>query len=126
MRIDPPVLFPCRNGWIPWHCWLQADENEKSGRHKNVSSPDPHACGCPRLCGRSHDYWYVARSVTFLNKTSFLFQFVAQFEDCHVTYLSFFVFRRPVFNVQRIHCKTHTRTESGGTQVKSYTDIHVP
>lgn len=49
----------CRDGWICCHCWLQADENEKSWRYKNVGAPDSHACSCPRLCGGSNDCWWV-------------------------------------------------------------------
>lgn len=85
-------ICPSGNGWILCHRWVQAYENETSGRHKNVSSPDPHACCCPRLRGRSHDRW------------------------------------GPVFNVQRVHCKTQRRTESSATEVNmdSYTDILCP
>lgn len=36
----------CRDGWICCYCWLQADENEKSWRYKNVGAPDSHACSC--------------------------------------------------------------------------------
>ena len=64
------LFAPCRNGWILCHCWIPTAENEKSGRHENVSSPDPHACSCSRLCGWSHDCWYV----TFSNLLG-LFQF---------------------------------------------------
>lgn len=49
----------CRDGWICCYCWLQADENEKSWRYKNVGAPDSHACSCPRLCGGSNDCWWV-------------------------------------------------------------------
>lgn len=62
------LFAPCRNGWILCHRWVQTDEDEKSGRHKNVRSPDPHACSCPRLCGGSHDCWYVSGSAVFSDK----------------------------------------------------------
>lgn len=78
----------CRNGRILSHCWLQTDENEKSRRYQDVSSPDPHACGCTRLCGWRHDCWYVVCSVTF----PILFYFESVWNlSLTVTLLCFFV-----------------------------------
>lgn len=56
----------CRNGRIFGHCWIQTDENEKPGRNQNVSSSYSHACGCTRLCGWCHDYWWVVWNVPSL------------------------------------------------------------
>ena len=45
----------CWNGRFCSNCCIWIIQTEEQGKYQNVYSPDPHACGSPRLCCDSND-----------------------------------------------------------------------
>lgn len=53
------VSLLCRDGWLCRGGGLWAVQTEAPGEHKDVASPDSHACGSAGFRCGSNNVWYV-------------------------------------------------------------------